>query len=207
MVKYILSHFNFLLSDSFTLLKSFVRTFCLFRILHGRYYLDGLSPAAPAAWAAASGPAPVSAPGRGRLHRSRLASSRALAAPAPPLLASRVQVAALVCRQLAVQITERGRHRPGRRRRRRLSGLSRREGGGLHWNHGFQPRPLPHIFQNILRIFPHAMLSVFSQLLLNLALCAVNVRGECAQFSFNKCPIYVVQLPNIALTHTKRITV
>jgi hypothetical protein len=34
-------------------------------------------------------------------------------------------------------------------------------------------------------------------------------KGECAHFSFNKCPIYTheVQVPNFALTHKKRITV
>jgi hypothetical protein len=33
-------------------------------------------------------------------------------------------------------------------------------------------------------------------------------KGECAQFSFNKSPFILttVQVPNLALTHTKRIT-
>jgi hypothetical protein len=67
-------------------------------------------------------------------HKSRLASSRVLAAPSSALLASRVGIAALVRRQLARQ-PERGRHRPGRRRRRRLRGFGRREGSSLHRNH------------------------------------------------------------------------
>ncbi len=33
-------------------------------------------------------------------------------------------------------------------------------------------------------------------------------KGECSQFSFNKCPIYTtVQVPNLALTHKKWIAV
>jgi hypothetical protein len=39
-----------------------------------------------------------------------------------------------------------------------------------------------------------------------------GLKGECAHFSFKKCSIYThdgatVQLPNLALTHTKRIAV
>jgi len=38
--------------------------------------------------------------------------------------------------------------------------------------------------------------------------CVHNNKGECAHFSFNKFPIYsTVQVPNLALTDTKRITV
>ncbi len=38
---------------------------------------------------------------------------------------------------------------------------------------------------------------------------ARRFKGECAHFSFNKYPftLTTVQVPNIALTHTKRITV
>jgi hypothetical protein len=61
----------------------------------------------------------------GHPHKPRLTSSRVLAAPPSALLASRVGVAALVRRQLAGQ-PERGRHRPGRRRRLRLHRLNRR---------------------------------------------------------------------------------
>jgi len=34
-------------------------------------------------------------------------------------------------------------------------------------------------------------------------------KGECTHFRFNKCPIYVqpAQVPNLAPTHTKRVTV
>ncbi len=91
--KYILSHLNFLLSDVLTLLKSFVRTFWSFWIFHGRYYLDALSPVAPVAWTAASGPAQGFFTGPSWLPLE-------LWLPHPPLLASRVQIAVLVCRQL-----------------------------------------------------------------------------------------------------------
>ncbi len=55
------------------------------------------SPASPAARAAASGPAPVPAPGRDRLRLSLLASSLRGVAPSSAQLASQVRVAALVC--------------------------------------------------------------------------------------------------------------
>jgi hypothetical protein len=118
-VRYILSHFTFLFSDGLLsyFFFSFGKTFCSLRILHGRHYLGELSPAAPAAWSAASGPAPVPAPGRGHPHRSMLASSRVVAAPPSALLASRMSVSAQVSRQLAGQ-PQRGRYRFWRRRRR-----------------------------------------------------------------------------------------
>jgi hypothetical protein len=54
----------------------FDKTFCSLRDFHDVFCLGELSPAAPAAWSTASGPAPVPAPGRGSLRRSWLASSR-----------------------------------------------------------------------------------------------------------------------------------
>ncbi len=105
-VRYILSHFTFLFIRRFTLLSFFFffgKTFCSLRVFHGRHYLGELSPATPAAWSAASGPAPVPAPGRGCPHRSRLAYSRVVAAPPSALLASRMSVSAQVRRQLAGQ--------------------------------------------------------------------------------------------------------
>jgi hypothetical protein len=107
----------------------FGKTFCSLRIFFRvAQYLGWLSPAAPAAGSAASGPDPVPAPGRGRPHRSWLASSLLLAASPPALLTSRVCVAALIGRQLAGQ-PERGQYRLGRRRRRRLHRFGRRGGG------------------------------------------------------------------------------
>jgi hypothetical protein len=132
----ILFHFLFCFQSTFR--------FChIFFTLEDRkvHFLNVFLPAAPAAWAAASGPSSGSPPGVGHHHSSRLASSRVVAAPSSALLASRVGVPALVRRQLTGQ-PQRGRYRLGRRRRHRLSGLSRREGSGLHWNHRFQPRPL-----------------------------------------------------------------
>jgi hypothetical protein len=35
----------------------------------------------------------------------------------------------------------------------------------------------------------------------------LRFKGECAQFSFNQCPVYTyttVQVPNLALSHTKK---
>jgi hypothetical protein len=88
-------------------------------------------PAAPAARAAASGPASgTSSWGGGRSRGSGLASSLLLAASPPTLLASRVCVAALIGRQLARQ-PERGRYRPGRRRQRGLHRFGRRGGVDL----------------------------------------------------------------------------
>jgi hypothetical protein len=87
------------------------------------------SPAAPAARSAASGPAPVSAPGRGRPRLSLMASSLRDVASSPAQLATRLRVAALIGRQLAGQ-PERRRHRLGRRRRRGLRRFGR-QGGGI----------------------------------------------------------------------------
>ncbi len=58
-------------------------------------------PTAPAARAAASGPASGASSGGGRSHMTGLASSRALTAPASALLTSRVGVSALVTQKLA----------------------------------------------------------------------------------------------------------
>ncbi len=76
-------------------------------ILLSLYFHGELSPAAPATWSAASGPASVPAPGRGSLRRSWLASSRVVATPPSTLLTSRVVLSAHVRRQLA------GSHRGG----------------------------------------------------------------------------------------------
>jgi hypothetical protein len=97
-------------------------------------------PAALAARAAASGPASDPSSWGGGAP-SRLASSLLLAASPSALLASLMCVAPLVGRQLAGQ-PERGRYRPGRRRRRGLHRFGRREGGRPHRDHRFQPRPL-----------------------------------------------------------------
>jgi hypothetical protein len=86
-------------------------------------------PAAPAAGAAASGPASGPSSWGGGGH------------PCGAGLGSRVCVAVLVGRQLAGQ-PERGRHRPGRRRRRGLHRFDRREGGRPLRDHRFQSRPL-----------------------------------------------------------------
>jgi hypothetical protein len=144
-VRYKLSHFTFLIFQTVHFLRFFFpffgKTFYSLRIFHGMLYLGKLSPAAPAAWSAASGPAPVPAPVRGRLYRSWLASSRVVAAPPSTLLASRVGVPAQVRRQLAGQ-PQRGRYRLWCRPRRWLGGLCCRWRGGPHWDHRLQPRSL-----------------------------------------------------------------
>jgi hypothetical protein len=78
----------------------FGKTFCSLRDFHVVLLLGELSSAAPTAWSAASGPAPVLAP---RPIRFWLASSRIVAASPSTLLASRVIVSAQVRRQLAGQ--------------------------------------------------------------------------------------------------------
>ncbi len=146
-VRYRLSHFTFLFFQTVHFLRFFFpflikKNFLLIaNFLHGTHYLGRLSPAAPAAWSAASGPAPVPAPGRGRLYRSSLASSHVVAAPPSALLASRVSVPTQVRRQLAGQ-PQRGRYRLWCRRRRWLGGLCCRGCGGPHWDHRLQPRSL-----------------------------------------------------------------
>jgi hypothetical protein len=131
-VRFVLSQFTFILSnDSLSLRFFFLEKLSAQYEFFSCCQISWLaSPSAPAARSAASGPAPVSTPGRGRPRLSLLASSLLVAASSPAQLASRVRVAALIGWQLAGQ-PERGRHRLGLRWRRGLRRFGRQGGVDL----------------------------------------------------------------------------
>jgi hypothetical protein len=85
-------------------------SFSIFRMVHflvfASHSLVLLSPAAPAAGSAASGPAPAAAPGRGRPGLPLRASPLLLAATPPALLTSRVCAAALIESNRVVNVLE-----------------------------------------------------------------------------------------------------
>jgi hypothetical protein len=85
----------------FEALSVFVTVFSLELVDYKKYkFLSVFLPAAPAAWAATSGPASGRSPGVGHPHSSLLASSRVVAAPPSALLALQVGVSALLAGSL-----------------------------------------------------------------------------------------------------------